>query len=67
MVAPSSWVMKTRTRLLAVQRVGGDRPAGGELDLLEQRLKGGDFVALHRDRHLVERQAQMMGDGRRRQ
>ena len=43
--------------------VGGDERAGRGRDLLEQRRERGDFVALRGNGNLVERQAQVMGDG----
>ena len=44
--------------------VSGDQRAGRGRDLFEQRRERGDFVALRVDGDLVERQAQVMGDGR---
>ena len=47
--------------LLAVHGIGRDQDAGRQIQFFEQRLERGDLIAFLFDRHLIERQAQMMG------
>jgi hypothetical protein len=53
-----------RALLLAVHRVGGDERSRRRLDSVEQRLERRNLVALFGNRDLLQRQPQVVGDGR---